>query len=131
MFKDKQRVADLEARLAYVNEQLEKARTGTTGARPEESGTLARLRTDLQAAKKALRQTEDQLAEARAARAVAVAGAGQPPADRELRRRLFVAEQTVRRLDTERADLIRANDALCREAVDRSGNLAPQAVTAP
>lgn len=127
MFRDRQRIADLEASLAYANRKLAEARTATSSARPEESGTLTRLRTDLQATKKALRQTEENLAEARTARAIAVAGAGQAVPERELRRRLFVAEQTVKRLDFDRAELIRCNDVLSRDAVDRAGNLAAPA----
>lgn len=75
------------------------------------------------AASTAARQFTEADAAARRLRIAAQQDIGVEVAD--LRRRLALSERARGVLDEQRTELLAANDALCREAVDRAGTLAP------
>jgi hypothetical protein len=75
------------------------------------------------AASTAARQFAEADAAARRLRLAAPRGVAAEVAD--LRRLLALSERARRALDGQRSELLAANEALCREAVDRAGTLAP------
>lgn len=113
--KTRARLAELEAREAFrvkrIEDLEEQLATATRNAE------TYKLRAD--------RLTEEAAA---AKRGPAPAPRPQPEEwekeKQDISQRLFVAEQTIQRLDSQRSELITTNDLLNREAVDRAGTLA-------